>query len=33
MRSLDDFAKKFTRLIDNGEVHKPMDGPIPQPAE
>jgi len=26
-------AKKFTRLIDNGEVHKPMDGPIPQPAE
>jgi multidrug efflux pump subunit AcrB len=26
-------AKKFTRLIDNGEAHKPMDGPVPQPAE
>jgi multidrug efflux pump subunit AcrB len=26
-------AGKFSRLIDNGEVHKPMEGPIPQPAE
>ena len=26
-------ARKFTKLIDNGEAHKPMDGPIPQPAE
>jgi len=26
-------AQKFTRLIDNGEAHKPMDGPVPQPAE
>ncbi|MCA1653547.1 MAG: efflux RND transporter permease subunit [Sphingomicrobium sp.] len=26
-------ARKFGRLIDNGEEHKPMSGPIPQPAE
>jgi hypothetical protein len=26
-------GKKFTKLVDNGEAHKPMDGPIPQPAE
>ena len=26
-------ARKFTKLIDNGEAHKPMDGPAPQPAE
>ena len=26
-------ASKFSRLIDNGEVHKPMAGPVPQPAE
>jgi hypothetical protein len=26
-------ARKFTKLIDNGEAHKPMDGPVPQPAE
>ncbi|MGH6729731.1 MAG: efflux RND transporter permease subunit, partial [Sphingomicrobium sp.] len=26
-------ASKFSRLIDNGEPHKPMDEPIPQPAE
>jgi len=26
-------ARKFSKLIDNGEAHKPMDGPIPQPAE
>ncbi|MBA3666357.1 MAG: efflux RND transporter permease subunit [Sphingomonas sp.] len=26
-------ARKFGKFIDNGEVHKPMDGPIPQPAE
>jgi multidrug efflux pump subunit AcrB len=26
-------ARKFSRLIDNGEAHQPMDGPVPQPAE
>jgi len=26
-------GRKFTKLIDNGEAHKPMDGPVPQPAE
>jgi multidrug efflux pump subunit AcrB len=26
-------ASKFTRLIDNGEPHKPMDEAYPQPAE
>src|SRR4051812_16520820 len=24
---------KFTRLIDNGEAHKPMEDPVPAPAE
>ena len=26
-------ARKFGRLIDNGEPHAPMAGPVPQPAE
>jgi multidrug efflux pump subunit AcrB len=26
-------ARKFGRLIDNGEEHQPMAGPLPQPAE
>jgi hypothetical protein len=26
-------AAKFTRLVDNGEAHKPMDEPLPSPAE
>jgi len=26
-------AAKFNRLVDNGEAHKPMDEPIPAPAE
>jgi multidrug efflux pump subunit AcrB len=26
-------AAKFNRLIDNGEAHKPMDEPLPAPAE
>ena len=24
---------KFSRLVDNGEPHKPMDEPVPAPAE
>ena len=24
---------RFRRMVDNGEVHQPMDGPIPAPAE
>ena len=26
-------GRKFRGLVDNGEAHKPMDGPIPAPAE
>ena len=26
-------GNKFSRLVDNGEAHKPMDEPIPAPAE
>ncbi|MEO6114289.1 MAG: efflux RND transporter permease subunit [Sphingomicrobium sp.] len=26
-------AAKFNQLVDNGEVHKPMDEPLPAPAE
>ena len=26
-------AAKFNRLIDNGEAHRPMDEPVPAPAE
>ena len=26
-------GRKFGKLVDNGEAHKPMDEPIPAPAE
>ncbi|WP_037497909.1 efflux RND transporter permease subunit [Sphingomonas jaspsi] len=26
-------GKRFRKLIDNGEEHRPMEGPVPQPAE
>ena len=26
-------GRRFRKLVDNGEEHKPMEGPIPQPAE